>query len=80
MGEVARQTPAQAELRPTCAGAFRVILTCDVSPQEFSGDWSTNPIGGDVMGEVARQTPAQAELRPTCAGAFCVILTCDVSL
>jgi hypothetical protein len=27
MGEVARQTPAQAQLRPTCAGAFCVILT-----------------------------------------------------
>jgi hypothetical protein len=30
--EAMREAPAQAELRPTCAGAFRIILPCDVTP------------------------------------------------
>ena len=37
MGEAARKAPAQAELRPTSAGASRIILPCGVTPREFLG-------------------------------------------
>ena len=30
--EATREAPAQAELRPTCAGAFRIILPCNATP------------------------------------------------
>ena len=33
--EATLEAPAQAELRPTCAGAFRVILPCDATPDEI---------------------------------------------
>ena len=79
LGEATREAPAQTELRPTSAGAFRVILPCDVTPMNTSVDWSTNCIGGDVTGEATREAPAQTELRPTSAGAFRVILPCDVT-
>jgi hypothetical protein len=55
MGEVARQAPAQAELRPTMHSSF---------------NGRDQSIGDDIMGEATRQAPAQAELRPTSAGAF----------
>jgi hypothetical protein len=35
-GEATREAPAQAELRPTCAGACRVAPVCDVIPQQIS--------------------------------------------
>jgi hypothetical protein len=34
MGEAARKTPAQAELRPTCARACRIAFASDVTPHE----------------------------------------------
>jgi hypothetical protein len=37
MGKATREVPAQAELRPTSAGAFGVILLCDVTPHESRG-------------------------------------------
>jgi hypothetical protein len=36
IGEAMRQAPAQAELRPTSAGAFGVTLSCDVTPMNSS--------------------------------------------
>jgi hypothetical protein len=35
MSEGDAESPTQAELRPTCAGAFQVILPCGVTPHEF---------------------------------------------
>jgi hypothetical protein len=43
VGEATRKAPAQAELRPTCAGVSRVILPCDVTPKNCSIDCSTVP-------------------------------------
>ena len=33
--EATLEAPAQTELRPTCAGAFRIILPCDATPHEI---------------------------------------------
>jgi hypothetical protein len=32
LGEANREAPAQAELRPTCAGVSRIGRACEVSP------------------------------------------------
>jgi hypothetical protein len=79
VGEAERETPAQTELRSTSAGAFRVILPCEVTLTNSLVNWLTNSIGDDVTAEAKRETPAQTELRPTSAGAFRVILPCEVT-
>ena len=77
--EATLEAPAQAELRPTCAGAFRVILPCNATPDEILVSLPANFIRGDAICEATREAPAQAELRPTCAGAFRIILACDAT-
>ena len=77
MDEATRKAPAQTELRPTGAGASRVILPCDVIPMNSSVDWS-DQFYRVLIDEATRKAPAQTELRPTGAGASRVILPCDV--
>jgi hypothetical protein len=43
IAEAKLEAPAQAELRPTSAGAFRVILPRDST---LVGDWLTNSLRG----------------------------------
>jgi hypothetical protein len=69
MGKATREAPAQAELRPTSAGACGVNLPYDVIPPDCSVASAINSIGGELMGKATREAPAQAELRPTSAGA-----------
>jgi hypothetical protein len=40
MGEATREAPAQAELRPTSAGARRAVLPYDATPPGILIDWS----------------------------------------
>ena len=51
--EATLEAPAQAELRPTCAGAFRVILPCDATPDEILVSLPVNFIRGDAICEAS---------------------------
>jgi hypothetical protein len=70
MGKATREAPAQAELRPTSAGAFRVILLCGVTPLNSAVDWSTNFIRGDVAGQGHAGSPGSDRASPYLACDF----------
>ncbi len=59
MGKATREAPAQTELRPTSAGAFRVVLPYDAPPHEFLCQLVDQFVGDDVVGEATREAPAR---------------------
>jgi hypothetical protein len=65
MGKAMREAPAQAELRPTSAGAFGVILPYGVTPLNSAVEWSTNFIEGDLWaGHAGSPGSGRVRLRP----------------
>jgi hypothetical protein len=75
MGKATREAPAQAELRPTSAGACGVKLPYDLISQNCSVASATNSIRGELMGKVTREAPVRAEPHPTEPGSGAITIT-----
>ena len=70
MGKATREAPAQTELRPTSAGAFRVVLPYDAPPQEFLCQLVDQIVGDDVVGKATLGSPGSDGASPYQRRAF----------